>query len=150
MKGDGKFVVVLGQRIGEVLEHSLRQYLAGNLKKPQELQHIADDRIEIGLTRYDAATVELPHWHLTQREYQYMISGRTVYQEVLTGRIHEYRRGDFFGILPEICYTQDSDPDTTILFIKHPAVDDKIVCRHCRQTDCPARIEPFSVEKEVR
>jgi 8-oxo-dGTP diphosphatase len=143
MKADGEFVGIAGEQIRASLDRNVRQYLAGNLARPQELPFVRDTSIEIGITSYTESTAEPPHWHPSQREYQYVLSGRTSYREVIGDAEHIYQTGDFYAIVPEICYTQDSMPGTTILFIKHPATDDKVTCRHCERENCPGRIEPF-------
>ena len=143
MKGDGEFAGILAGEIQAAIERHVRQYLAGNLSRPQELPFVPDKHLEIGITSYINRTAEAPHWHSLQREYQYVLSGKTHYQEVVGGVEHAYQAGDFYAILPQICYTQDSTPGTTILFIKHPAIDDKVVCRHCDRANCPGRREPF-------
>jgi quercetin dioxygenase-like cupin family protein len=147
MKSDGEFVDISAEQIHDVLERHVRQYLAGNLSRPQELPFVRDNRLEIGITRYAERNTEAPHWHSLQREYQYVLSGTTRYHEVIGGAEHVYRAGDFYAILPEICYTQDSIPGTSILFVKHPAIDDKVTCRHCNRENCPGRTESFVAPK---
>lgn len=149
MKHDGAFLKISGRLLQEALATSNRQYLVGNLQLPQQIDFIHDERLEIGVTKYDQETSEAPHWHTVQREYQYMLAGRTIYTDVITGETLEYRADDFYGILPEICYSQVSDPGTMILFIKYPAMNDKMVCRHCERRNCPGRIEPFRERKAV-
>jgi len=150
MKSNGEFVGISGEEIEAVLERHVRQYLVGNLKRPQELAFVSDDRLEIGITSYREPTAEAPHWHSLQREYQYVVCGTTRYREVIGGAEHVYKAGDFYAILPEICYTQDSVPGTTILFIKHPSIDDKVSCRHCDRENCPGRGEPFAGPKNPK
>jgi uncharacterized cupin superfamily protein len=143
MKGNGEFLGVTAEQIQAVLELHTRQYLVGNLGRPQELPHVPDEHVEIGITHYVEATPEAPHWHPLQREYQYVLSGLTRYREVERGTEHIYRAGDFYAILPEVCYTQDSEPGTRILFVKHPAINDKVTCRSCDRANCTARVEQF-------
>ena len=149
LKGKESFFLVDSTRIAEELAIQGRRYLTGNLKRPQDFPHISDDKVEIGITNYNNRTTEAPHWHIFQREYQYMLAGRTRYREVASGCQHQFGAGDFYGILPEVCYTQESDPGTVILFVKHPALDDKITCCHCRREACPMRTEPFVSDKVV-
>ena len=88
--------------IKDALKNTTRQYLVGHLKLPQELDHIDDTNIEIGVTDYKEYTIEAPHWHKVAYEYQYMISGETK-------------------------YAQKSLGGTAILFIKTPPGNDKVV-----------------------
>ena len=113
--------------IQDALRGTTRQYLAGKLKLPQELDHIDDGNIEIGITDYKEYTVEAPHWHKVAYEYQYMLSGETKYLDVDTGEETYYAKGDFYRIDPETKYAQKALGGTTILFIKTPPGNDKVV-----------------------
>ena len=112
--------------INDALIGTTRQYLVGNLKLPQELAHIDDSNIEIGITDYKEYTTESPHWHKVAYEYQYMLGGETKYLDVETGEEVHYVAGDFFRIDPETKYAQKSIGGTTILFIKTPPGNDKV------------------------
>ena len=127
MKNNGKFISINNQSINEALEKTSRQYLVGNLKLPQLIQHIDESDLEIGISYYkEDNSYESAHWHPVQKEFQYVLSGRTVYTNAVTGEKYEYKEGDFYAIYPEICYKQVSDAGTKILFIKTPSVDDKV------------------------
>lgn len=126
MKNNGYFTKIGKEEITKALETTTRQYLVGNLQLPQLIQHIQDPDIEIGISSYlTAAAEEAPHWHPIQKEYQYVLTGRTVYTNVVTDETFEYQAGDFYAIYPEICYHQVCDKGTQILFIKFPAINDK-------------------------
>lgn len=56
-----------------------------------------------------------------------MISGETKYLDVDTGKETYYTSGDFYRIEPETKYAQKSLGGTTILFIKTPPGNDKVV-----------------------
>ena len=112
--------------IAVALQGTTRQYLVGQLKLPQTLQHIDDGNIEIGVTDYKEYTAEPTHWHKVAYEYQYMLSGETKYLDVKTGEETYYKTGDFYRIEPETQYAQKSLAGTTILFIKTPPGNDKV------------------------
>lgn len=103
-----------------------RQYLTGNLKNPQHLDHIHDENIEIGITSYPEKKAELPHFHTVATEYQFIISGETTYINLDTNEEYTFRTGDFFVIYPNTKYAQKSNSETVILFIKNPSINDKI------------------------
>jgi 8-oxo-dGTP diphosphatase len=44
---------ISGQEIDQALQHVTRQYLVGDLQKPQTLKHVPNSLIEIGITRYE-------------------------------------------------------------------------------------------------
>lgn len=114
------------KEIAKVFEETTRQYLAGNLKRPQELNYFQDNKLEIGITSYKEASHEAPHYHTQSYEYQYLISGETEYIDIETGKEYSFYTGDFYVTPPGIKYAQRSKPGTTIFFIKSPAGDDKV------------------------
>jgi|GEM_PF-6633852 len=71
------------------------------------------------------------------------LAGNTTYTNSINGRTSHYKAGDFDAIIPQLCYKQISQPGTTILFIKHPVTNDKMVCAHCEVPSCPSRLRPF-------
>ena len=117
--------IIKHEQITKALEDTTRQYLVGKLARPQALEHIEDDKLEIGITSYDEFYSELPHYHTQAYEYQYMISGMTEYRDVETGQQYTFCKGDFYVTPPGIKYAQRSQPGTTILFIKTPPGNDK-------------------------
>ena len=48
-----KILKISGQEIDQALRNVTRQYLVGDLQKPQALQHVPSSLIEIGMTRYE-------------------------------------------------------------------------------------------------
>jgi 8-oxo-dGTP pyrophosphatase MutT (NUDIX family)/uncharacterized cupin superfamily protein len=121
----GKIVKIENETIKKSLENTTRQYFAGNLSKPQEIKFVRDERLEIGISSYSDFKYEPTHVHSVATEYQYMISGWTEYMDVETGEIHEFKKGDFYAILPGTAYAQRVKTGTNILFIKTPSINDK-------------------------
>lgn len=123
-----------------------RQYLLGRLGRPQELQHIDDEDIEIGISDYKEARYEDAHSHVRAKEYQYMLKGMTEYKDLNTGEVHRFVSGDFYAIYPETKYLQRVKQDTRILFIKYPAGNDKVE-ESVTQTDKEWAESPLSVKR---
>jgi hypothetical protein len=122
-----KILKISGQEIDQALQNVTRQYLVGDLQKPQALRHIANSLIEIGITRYEnEGKVELPHRHKQAFEFQYMTAGLTAYLDLSTSEEHVFRKGDFYVIEPGAVYAQKSAPRSEILFIKVPPGNDKV------------------------
>ena len=121
----GKIVKIKNETIKKSLENTTRQYFAGNLSKPQEIEVIRDERLEIGISSYPDYMHEPAHVHSMATEYQYIISGWTEYMDVDTGEISEFSKGDFYAILPGTAYAQRVKAGTNILFIKTPSINDK-------------------------
>jgi 8-oxo-dGTP diphosphatase len=122
-----KISKISGQEIDEALRNATRQYLVGDLQKPQALQHVPSSLIEIGITRYEnEGKLESPHRHKQAFEFQYMTAGLTAYLDLTTAEEHVFRKGDFYVIEPGAVYAQKSTPGTEILFIKVPPGNDKV------------------------
>ena len=123
----GNIILIKNADIEEVLKGVSRQYLAGNLKRPQELEFVRDNQLEIGITDYSEYTTERVHFHAKAVEYQYMLSGWTKYMDVETGKEYEFKKGDFYCIEKNTTYAQKSKKGTRILFVKVPSINDKNV-----------------------
>ena len=118
--------IIRGSEIEKALEKEYRQYLTGHLQRPQPyLPHIEDD-IEVGMSHYKEFTTDTPHVHPVCTEHGYVLKGKLKLR-ILDGsmREYEYHQGDFFVLRPNTPYATKNDADTQILFIKHPAVNDK-------------------------
>ena len=48
----GQIIIINNETIKKSLEKSTRQYFAGNLSKPQEIEFVRDERLEIGISSY--------------------------------------------------------------------------------------------------
>ena len=121
------FSTITSGEIRQALEQVSRQYLAGNLSRPQAVAHYDTSDLEIGITSYSDDACEQPHFHTQATEYQYMLSGWTQYLDTDTGEEYEFRSGDFYVIEPGTTYAQRSKRGTQILFIKVPSTNDKNV-----------------------
>ena len=118
---------ISGQEIDQALQHVTRQYLVGDLQKPQTLKHVPNSLVEIGITRYEnEGKLEPPHRHKQAFEFQYVTAGLTAYLDLGTAEEHVFRKGDFYVIEPDVAYAQKSAPGTEILFIKVPPGNDKV------------------------
>ena len=102
----GNIIKISGSDIESVLENVSRQYLAGNLKRPQELEFVRDEHLEIGITDYDEYTTEAVHFHTKAVEYQYVLSGWTKYMDADTSVEYELKKGDFYCIEKNTTYAQ--------------------------------------------
>ncbi|QTC40423.1 cupin domain-containing protein [Bacillus sp. V3] len=111
--------------ISKALETAFRQYLVGDLKQPQELGHIYDEDIEVGISFYKEFTADKPHFHTDVTEYQYMIQGSTRVKNLETDEVIKLEEGDFYVIKAGTPYAQKSMPNTKILFFKYPGMNDK-------------------------
>lgn len=121
----GKFIKIENEAMTRALSETTRQYYVGNLARPQIIEFIRDERLEIGISSYCEYTYEPAHKHEIATEYQYLISGWTAYMDTDTGEVFEFKAGDFYAILPGTAYAQKVKAGTSILFIKTPSINDK-------------------------
>jgi len=123
----GKIIKIENNQIAKAMEGVTRQYLVGNLKLPQKLEHIKSEELEIGISSYSKYTEEPPHKHSTATEYQYVLSGWTKYIDTESMVEYEFKKGDFYAIETNTSYAQKCKAGTNILFIKVPSINDKKV-----------------------
>lgn len=118
--------IIRKAELDHALSLSYRQYLTGHLQRPQpHLSHIDDD-IEIGISYYREFTADTPHIHPIATEHGYVLQG-SIKILMPDGEPQEYQfdTGDFFVLRPGVGYATKNAPDTKILFIKSPGVNDK-------------------------
>lgn len=121
----GNIIRINNADILNSLKETTRQYFVGNLSKTQQISFIRDERLEVGISSYSDFQSEPTHVHSVATEYQYMISGWTEYMDVETGKVYEFKTGDFYAIEPGTAYAQRVKAGTNILFIKVPSINDK-------------------------
>lgn len=119
------FIKISSEELDDIFKHESRQYLVGNLKLPQTMQHIVNTDVEIGISAYKKNDIEEAHYHTDQIEFQYMIEGKTEYINIDTQEKFVFTEGDFYCIETGTKYAQRIYGKTKILFIKLPAVNDK-------------------------
>lgn len=113
--------------ISSAFKSNHRQYLVGDLKEVQELQHLQDKNIEVGITEYKTFGWEKPHHHPLACEYQMVLEGVTRYVDIDRNLEIQLEKGDFFIIRPNTKYIQKAQKGCKILFLKYPAGNDKKV-----------------------
>jgi quercetin dioxygenase-like cupin family protein len=121
---DGIRVIRAGA-IESALADSPRQYLMGDLKRPQELGHIRSTSCEVGIVEYPEATADTPHFHPNVEENQYVLSGRVLVMNLRTKAVVELLPGDFYGVPQDVPHVQKAAAGTRIYFFKVPSMDDK-------------------------
>lgn len=114
-----------GNDIQAALKKQECVYLCGDLKLPQVLKEIKDDKIEIGYCSYEKYEAKLPHFHPLVTEYQYLLKGECKYLDLTDGVEYNVKEGDFYIIRPNTRYIQKVKPNTEILFVKAPGMNDK-------------------------
>ncbi|MFE8701776.1 hypothetical protein ACFYKX_14345 [Cytobacillus sp. FJAT-54145] len=115
------------EKIDEALKMNDRQYLIGNLKVPQFLEHIHDNEVEVGISHYKKFTSDTPHKHSDVTEYQMILQGKSYIKDLFTSEITQLNEGDFYIVHKNTPYAQKSAANTRILFFKHPGINDKFL-----------------------
>ena len=128
-----EFVLIDASDIEESLCDVSREYLVGNLSRPQSLSHIFANELEIGISDYKEFSVEPAHTHSECNEYQYVLSGYTEYLNIDTNKIHKFKKGDFYFIPKGVKYVQKAKAGTRILFIKTPSKNDKLLLESTKE-----------------
>lgn len=114
------------KEIERAIQKHPKQYLTGNLTKPQDLRHVPNRNIEIGLTKMFAGQIEKMHYHKVQWEFVYVLKGSFMCTDTTRGEKHEFHEGDFFMIESDTPYTQKALTDCLLYFVKFPSIKDKI------------------------
>jgi len=122
----GRIESLWAEEIAQSLAHSSRQYLAGDLKLPQELHFLRDTAVEVGINHYTTYKWELPHYHTVTSEYCYMLGGETKYIDLSDGREYNFRAGDFYILRRDMPYLQKCLPGFHMFFVKVPGLNDKV------------------------
>lgn len=112
--------------IQESLKKNTRQYLVGNLKLPQQLEHIPDSEVEVGINEYKEYTYEKLHYHTKTSEYCYIIDGETKYVDINTSQEYHFNKGDFFVLRSGVSYLQKVKSGCKLYFVKVPGLNDKV------------------------
>ena len=90
--------IITQEQIQNVLLNEHRQYLVGDLKLPQRLQYIYDDKVEMGITRFEKYACEKPHFHPIVTEYQIILNGEAKYVDIEANREYMVKAGDIIEI----------------------------------------------------
>lgn len=122
----GHIETLRAAEIEDSLRHSTRQYLAGDLKLPQQLGFLLDRNVEIGISSYPHYRWEQPHYHTVTSEYCYILEGETKYIDLSDGSELLFRAGDFYILRRDTPYLQKCKPGCRLLFAKVPGCNDKV------------------------
>src|SRR5699024_6016244 len=118
---------IKNETIEEAFQQSDRQYLVGNLARPQILQHVTDEDVEIGISDYKEDSFDQPHFHPCLSEYQYVLKGEIIVFDLENELSYTLREGDFYSVPASNRRVQVSKKDSRILFVKNTSKDDKTV-----------------------
>ena len=118
---------IANEKIKESLDFSFRQYLVGNLKGKQELQHIHDEDVEVGISFYKEFKADVPHIHREVTEYQFILEGYSEIKNLSNNEVIQLNEGDFYIVYKGTPYAQKCSKNTKIIFFKNPGINDKVI-----------------------
>ena len=117
--------IISSEDIEYALQIEHRQYLTGNLSRPQLLVQLEDQELEVGISTYPRDKIDAAHCHPFAREYQFVIAGRLEILDLGSREVVELGMGDFYVIERRTPYVQKIWAGTRVLFFKNPGVNDK-------------------------
>ena len=114
------------QEIENATLKDYRQYFCGNLQRPQILDFIKTDKLEIGISNYKKFTADTPHYHNTTADMIYVLSGEYHILLIEEQKIIVLNKGDFLSLPPKKPYVSKAKSNTKVLFIKYCNGNDKV------------------------
>jgi|GEM_PF-1600696 len=119
-----------GSDVDAALDDAGRTYLVGHLGHPQpQLGHVGSlpTPIEVGMTRYNRTTADVPHLHEWNTDIVVVITGTYAVRILSTGETKVLSPGGTCVIEPGIAHVCVAEGGTQVLFIKTPGGNDKKV-----------------------
>ncbi len=134
-----KILYVKATEINKALDKEYRQYFIGHLQRPQLLNYIEKDNLEIGTSLYKTSKADTPHMHNKTSEVLYILKG--TYKILLIDSLEEYSltAGDFFVLPPKTPYVSKAFPNTQVLFVKTGGNDKQVVSVSCEVQEWMSR-----------
>lgn len=117
--------MVRAESISGSLIGNVRAYVQGDLKSPQDFEHVHSKDVEIGFANYDQDGVDDPHFHPIATEAQVVISGFVELLNIDTGKQIDLAPGDFYVVEPGVKHVQRATSGTRVLIVKWPSLNDK-------------------------
>jgi mannose-6-phosphate isomerase-like protein (cupin superfamily) len=121
---------IKGENIRSALTKQIRIYLCGNLSKPEDVEFVPTDGLEIGISHYDTFTAEKAHLHQWNHEYNFVKSGTAKVYLLDEQKEYELHQDDMYVIEPNMPYIIKAQPGTEIIFVKSPGGNDKQLLPH--------------------
>lgn len=118
--------VLKHREIKEATDKSYRQYFCGDLKRPQILDFIHTEGLEIGTSDYQTFTADVPHHHTETADMIYILEGEFRIRILESGQEISLTTGDFISVPPMTDYASKARAGTRTLFIKTTKGNDKV------------------------
>lgn len=111
--------------IEHVTDGEIRQALARLNRQHDVEDHKAvivptDPRVEIGVIEHEGAASLGPRRHRVATQHHYVVSGWVQCVDLDSGRVYDFRGGDFYAVLPGTAYAQRLKAGTRVIRIQVP------------------------------
>ena len=124
---ENSFFLLRSDEIQQATNKSYRQYFCGNLQRPQLLNYLQTESLEVGVSDYFEFTADEPHFHkftpdmiyILQGEYHIMLLNENPSPIIL-------KNGDFVSVPAGVAYASKAKAGTKTLFIKQIKENDKV------------------------
>ena len=125
---DDKVFLLRREDIQSATDKNYRQYFCGNLRRPQLLDYIQTEGLEIGTSFYKVFTADEPHLHQLTSDMVYVLQGE-YYVWLLDNETPPIalKEGDFISIPKNCPYASKAKAGTKTLFIKQLKENDKVL-----------------------
>lgn len=123
---DSQLYLIRNEQVQKATLEGYRQYFCGNLQRPQSLDFVQTESLEVGTSHYAIFTYDTPHLHTFTPDMIYILEGQYHIKLLRTGQIFILEKGDFISIPANEPYASKAKAKTTTLFIKQTAVNDKV------------------------
>lgn len=117
--------VIRSEDLEQAMSVVPRQYLMGDLARPQALVHLQSDEVEVGMVDYPEAAADDPHEHPHVHECQLVLAGHLKLLNLDTFEEIALSKGDFYSVPKETPHVQKAASGTRVFFFKYPAMNDK-------------------------
>lgn len=118
--------LITNKNISNALSSTNRIYLAGKLSGANPIEHFNLEDFEIGISDYKDFTIDKPHYHSFNHEYNFILNGEIKVFVIDEKKEYLLKEGDIFLIEPNMKYITKSKKGTRVLFMKSPGGNDKV------------------------
>ena len=119
--------IVQGEEVRAALKKYYRTYLCGKHLIPESFDAVETDGMEIGITHYVKYTLEKPHYHKWNNEYNIILSGKVKVLLIDENKEFEFHEDDMYVIESNMKYITKAQKGTRVIFVKSPGGNDKCV-----------------------
>ena len=118
--------IVSAEQAEKLFANQKRVYYSGKDLQDDGIKTIENDGLEIALTRYRGYSVDLPHYHKWNDEYNFIKSGQIKVYLIDEKKEYSFGENDLYMIEPDTKYAAKAIDGTEIVVVKSPGGNDKV------------------------